>query len=123
MTLGTYEAKPVGSQAVETTTVTIANGASLSGAVDLGGRKLVAIIMPDAWTAASLTFQGSVDGTNFFNVYDGATERTLAVAANYYSALNIADWVGFRWVKIRSGTAGTAVNQAAERVLTLVVQP
>jgi hypothetical protein len=123
MTLGKYEAKPVGSQAVETTTVVIANGASLSGAVDLGGRKLVGIIMPDTWTAASLTFQGSVDGTNFFNVYDGATERALTVAANYYSAQNIADWVGFRWIKVRSGTAGSAVNQAAERTLTVVAQP
>jgi hypothetical protein len=123
MTLGKYEAKPVGSQAVETTTVVIANGASLSGTVDLGGRKLVALIMPDAWTAASLTFQGSVDGTNFFNVYDGATERALTVAANYYSALAIGDWVGFRWIKIRSGTAALAVNQAAARTLTLVVQP
>ena len=123
MTLGTYEAKPVGSQAVETTTVTIANGASLSGAVDLGGRKLVGIIMPDTWTAAGLTFQGSIDGTNFFNVYDGSSERTVNVAASYYSALALSDWVGFRWIKIRSGTAASAVNQAAERVLTLVVQP
>jgi hypothetical protein len=123
MTLGKYEAKPVGSQAVETTTVVIENGGSLSGAVDLGGRKLVALILPDAWTAASLTFQGSVDGTNFFNVYDGPTERQLTVAANYYSALNIADWVGFRWIKVRSGTAGSAVNQAAERTLTVVAQP
>ncbi len=123
MTLGTYEAKPVGSQAVETTTVTIANGASLSGAVDLGGRKLVGIIMPDTWTAAALTFQASPDGTNFFNVYDDPTERRLTVAASYYSALNISDWVGFRWLKIRSGTAASAVNQAAERTLTLVAQP
>jgi hypothetical protein len=123
MTLGTYEAKPVGSQMVETTTVTIANSASLSGAVDLKGRKLVAIIMPDAWTAASMTFQGSIDGTNFFNVYDGATERALTVAANYYSALAIGDWVGFRYIKIRSGTAGTPVNQGGARVITLVVQP
>lgn len=123
MTLGTYEAKPVGSQTVETTTVTIANGASLSSAVDLGGRKLVGIIMPSSWTAASLTFQGSVDGTNFFNVYDGATERSLTVAASYYSMLNIGDWVGFRYIKFRSGTAGTPVNQGADRVITLVVQP
>lgn len=123
MTLGKYEAKPVGSQAVETTTVVIANGASLSGAVDLGGRKLVAIIMPDTWTAAALTFQASPDGTNYFNVYDDPTERKLTVAASYYSALNIADWVGFRWLKFRSGTAGTPVNQAAARTLTLVVQP
>lgn len=123
MTLGTYEAKPVGSQAVETTTVTIENGGSLSGAVDLGGRKLVAIVMPDTWTAAALTFQASPDGTNFFNVYDGPTERNLTVAASYYSALNIADWVGIRWLKIRSGTAASAVNQAGDRTLTLVIQP
>jgi hypothetical protein len=123
MTLGTYEAKPVGSQMVETTTVTIANSASLSGAVDLKGRKLVAIIMPSAWTAASLTFQGSVNDTDYFNVYDGATERSIAVAASYYSALAIGDWVGFRYIKIRSGTAGTPVNQGGARVITLVVQP
>lgn len=123
MTLGTYEAKPVGSQMVETTTVTIASGASLSGAADLKGRKLVGIIMPSTWTTASLTFQGSIDGTNYFNVYDGATERALIVSTSYYSALNIGDWVGFRYLKVRSGTSGTPVNQGADRVLTLVVQP
>ena len=111
------------SEAVETKTAVIENGGSLSGIVDLGGRKLVAIVMPAAWDAAGLAFQASPDGTNFFNVYDGATERTLVVAASYYSALNIADWVGIRWIKIRSGTAGSAVNQAAERTLTLVIQP
>ena len=111
------------SEAVETRTAVIENGGSLSGAVDLGGRKLVAIVMPDTWTAASLTFQASPDGTNYFNVYDDPTERKLTVAASYYSALNIADWVGFRWLKFRSGTAGTPVNQAAERTLTLVIQP
>lgn len=114
---------PVVSQAVETLTCTIENGGSLSGAVDLGGRKLVAIVMPDTWTAAALTFQASPDGTNFFNVYDGATERSLTVAASYYSAFNIADWVGTRWLKIRSGTAASAVNQAGDRTLTLVIQP
>jgi hypothetical protein len=35
----------------------------------------------------------------------------------------IGDWVGVRFLKIRSGTAGTPVNQAAARTLTLVVQP
>ena len=114
---------PVVSQAVETLTCTIENGGSLSGAVDLGGRKLVAIVMPSGWDAAGMTFQASPDGVNFFNVYDGATERNLTVAASYYSALNIADWVGIRWVKIRSGTAASAVNQTAERTLTLVIQP
>lgn len=123
MTLGTYTVTPVGSQAIETTTVTIANGESLSGAIDLGGRKLAGIVMPASWTAAALTFQASPDGVNYFNVYDNATERSLTVAASYYSALTPSSWTSIRWVKLRSGTAGSAVNQGGARVLTLVVQP
>lgn len=114
---------PVVSQALETLTATIENSGSLSGAVDLGGRKLVAIDMPSSWTAASLTFQASVDGVTYDDLYDGATERALTVAASRYLAFNIADWVSVRFLKIRSGTAGTPVNQAAARTLTLVVQP
>ena len=114
---------PVVSQAVETLTCTIESGGSLSGAVDLGGRKLVAIDMPASWTAASLTFQASFDGATYDNMYDGATERTLIVAASYYSMLNIGDWLGARYIKLRSGTSGTPVNQAAARTITLVVQP
>ena len=123
MTLHTFEARPVGSQALETTTLTIANGASLSGAVDLKGRKLVAIDMPSAWTAASLTFQASPDGVTYDDMYDGATERAITVAASRYMMLNIGDWIGVRFLKIRSGTAGTPVNQGGARTITLVVQP
>jgi hypothetical protein len=114
---------PVVSQAVETLTCTIENGGSLSGAVDLGGRKLVAIDMPASWTAASLTFQASPDGATYDNMYDGATERSLTVAASYYSMLNIGDWIGVRYMKVRSGTSGTPVNQGGARTITLVVQP
>jgi len=114
---------PVVSEAIETTTATIANGASLSGVIDLGGRKLVAIVMSGSWTAASLTFQASPDGVTYYDVYDGATERAVVVAASYYSALAIGNWIGFRYLKIRSGTTGTPVNQGGARVLTLVMQP
>jgi len=114
---------PVVSQALETLTATIENGGSLSGAVDLGGRKLVAIDMPSSWTAASLTFQASVDGIIYDDLYDGATERTLVVAASRYLAQAIGDWVGVRFLRIRSGTAGTPVNQGGARTITLVVQP
>ena len=114
---------PVVSQALETKSVTISSGSSLSSAVDLGGRKLVAIVMPSAWTAASLTFQASVDGVTYYDVYDGSTERTVAVAASYYSMLAIGDYVGVRYLKVRSGTAASGVNQGADRTLTLVLQP
>lgn len=102
---------------------TIANGTSLSGVIDLGASKLVAIQMPAAWTAAALTFQASIDGTNYFDVYDNATERSYTTAASRMLVLQMADWVGVKYLKIRSGTTGTPVNQAADRELVLLVQP
>lgn len=114
---------PVVSEAIDVLTATIANGASLSGVVDLGGRKLVAIDMPAAWTAANLTFQASCDGVTYDDLYDGAAERTLTVAASRYQAQVISDWVGIRFLKLRSGTSGVPVNQGADRIISLVVQP
>ncbi len=106
-----------------TQTALIANGASLSSVVELGAGKLVAIQMPAAWTAAALTFQASIDGTNYFNVYDNGTERNYTVDASRMLVLQLSDWVGIKYLKIRSGTAGTPVNQGADRTLTLLVQP
>ena len=50
---------------LETISVTIANGTSLSAAVNLGSGKLRGIALPAAWTAAVLSFQVSLDGTTF----------------------------------------------------------
>lgn len=102
---------------------TIANGASLSGAVELEGMELVAIEMPAAWTAANLTFQGSHDGVTFNNVHDDAgTEVSVTAAAARFIRLNPELWGGFHAIKVRSGTAGAAVNQGAERVINLVLR-
>lgn len=99
----------------------IANGASLSGAIDtgnVGSSKLIGIEMPAAWTAAALTFQVSTDGTNYFNLHTDAAEATATAAAAIVIALR-ADLASvlsqFRYFKVRSGTAGVAVNQGAAR--------
>jgi hypothetical protein len=106
-----------------TETATIANGASLSGAVDLTAGVLVGIQMP-TWTAAVLTFQGSADDTTYTNVYtDGGSEFTVQTASDRFVQVDPVDFVGIRYLKVRSGTSGSAVNQGAERVLTLVVRP
>lgn len=110
--------------ALDSAAVTIANGTSLSAAVDLLGASLVAIVMPAAWTAAGMTFQASIDGVNFFNVYTSAgAEYSATVAASQYVTLPIVDLAGVRWLKVRSGTSGTPVNQGADRALKLVVRP
>lgn len=112
-----------GNAQVVTKTATIASGASLSGAVDLGTGRIVGLILPAAWTTASITFQASADGTNFFDLYDDATQRELAssiVVASRFLALPMADWLGIRAVKLRSGSSGAPVNQGAARAITLV---
>lgn len=114
---------PVRGGAKASQLATIANGASLSDAVDLTAGLLVAVQMPAAWTAAVLTFQASHDGVTFADVYDSAgAERSVAAAAGRHITLDSASF-GIRFVKIRSGTAAAAVAQGAERQLRLITVP
>lgn len=100
---------------IVTKTVTIANGQSLSAALDC--RDLA---------AAGLSFQMSLDGSTFVDLFDESVELVCsAAAANRSVALNSTypAFIGARYLKIRSGTAGTPVNQGGERTLTLVFAP
>lgn len=111
-------------------TVTIANGASLSGAGFVDG-KLCGLLTDTAWTAASMTFQGSVDGgVTFADIWDTATgtaaERTIAsgnipTAAQRFFPLNLNDNLTFTHIKVRSGPQSLPVNQGAARTITLVL--
>lgn len=110
-----------------TKVATIANGASLSDEIDLEGFSLAAIEMPTGWTAASLTFQGcSVSGGIFREIHeDGGTAVAATVAASRIVLLNTNatnNLRALRFIKIRSGTSGTPVNQGAERILTLILK-
>jgi hypothetical protein len=111
-------------QGYQSITATIANGAALSGAVDVGDRLIAGLIMPAAWTAAAITFAvcDTKEGT-FVPLYDdGGNEVTIAsanVAVSRAIALDIlsgsiAQW---RFLKIRSGTNGTPVNQGGDRTI------
>ena len=107
--------------------VTIANGQSLSAAVDLVGSVLVGIQMSALWTAAGLSFQASVDNSTFQDLFDSAgTEKTLTVVLAHALALkadDLATFVAWRYLKIRSGTTGAPVAQGADRILTLICRP
>ncbi|GIQ73197.1 hypothetical protein [Bradyrhizobium sp. RD5-C2] len=104
--------------------VTIALGASLSGALYVGEKIAVGILMPAAgWDAAALTFLASVDGQNFSSVYDSSgNELTVQVAASRYIYLDPTAFVGVNQIKVRSGTSAAPVNQTAARALTLVTR-
>jgi hypothetical protein len=113
----------VGAQVV-VTTVTISNGQSLSPAIDLGTARLARIGMPASWTTANLTFQSSTDNVTYRDLYDAyGNEYTVQAAAGRSILINLADFLSIRYLKIRSGTSGTSVNQSADRVLTLTLVP
>ncbi len=103
---------------------TIANGASLSGGVDLGGMAVARIVMPAQWTTAVLTVQASADGQTYSDLYDRyGTEYTIQAAAGRAIVIPVSELCAMRYIKLRSGTSGSAVNQAAERAITVIGRP
>ena len=103
-------------------TATIANGASLSDAILINEAAVVGIKMPAAWTAADLTLQAAGEDaeSTFNNVYDQEeTEVTIQADASRHIVLEPAKFIGIKWLKIRSGTAASAVNQGGARSIVV----
>jgi hypothetical protein len=101
-------------------TATIGIGAALSGAVDLGRTVLAGIVMPAAWTAAVMTFDVSADNATFVPLKYAGAEVSLTVAASEGHSVDTSVFLGWRYLKVRSGTFATTVNQAAARTITLI---
>ena len=104
--------------------VTILTDASLSDSFDLKGAILEGIVMPALWTAAGISFEGSMDDVTFYEIGDGTAEITLVAGAGWLISIprGILDGAG-RYIKIRSGTSAAPVVQLlADRVLTLLVR-
>lgn len=111
----------------ETRNVTIGSGASLSNEIVINDYFVVGIHMPADWTAANLTFMAASEpGGTFYNVYDSdGTELTVTAAEDRAIGLSGAESAvlsGFKVIKVRSGTAGAAVNQGADREIVLILK-
>ncbi len=108
----------------DSATATIADGQSLSGAIDCGGMVPVGVLAPAAnWTTAALSFQGSRDGSTYINVHDDGGEYTTGnIAAGGGCSLTKDVFRMWRYIKVRSGTSGAAVAQAGGDVVTLVME-
>ncbi len=102
----------------------IVQDASLSNEVDLGAYVLCGIMIPAAWTSASLTYLNRTHGTAAAPVQDSAgAEIEHTPAAGTYMAVDPADFAGVRFLTLRSGTAAAPVTQDDAVGLTLVVRP
>lgn len=113
-------------------TFTIANGAATSNQIFIADGELVGILMdPTGWTTAPLTFLVSVDGTNFYEMYDGSStlvEVPTPAAATYIAIgeaeahIGFAHFRGVQYLQLQSGTTASQVNQGAARTLVGVIR-
>ena len=112
--------------ATQTSNAVITVNTSLSNSVSAfvrASQRLVAIQMPSAWTPASITFQASWDGLTFYNLFklDG-TEYVVQANTDRWIVISPNDFPGVRYIKIRSGTLLTPVNQLGTRSLGIILQ-
>lgn len=105
---------------------TIKAGQSLSDVIQLDRASLIGFIAPGTWTAAQLTIEASVDGQVWPTaLYEPAGNlvgqyATFAAGAGY--ALDPVAFLGYRYFRVRSGTAGSPVAQAADTTITLMAR-
>lgn len=107
--------------------LTISSGGSLSGALALpNGECPFMLVMPSGWDAAGLTFQVTIDGTNYVNLYDVTGEFSIsssAVGSSRAIGFNGAEpFLGALGIKVRSGTSGSPVNQTADRKIHVITR-
>jgi hypothetical protein len=98
---------------------------SLSGVVDLTGvTAVVGVVMPNDWTAALVTVQGSPDGVFFHDLHDGVTGVELAFNARPDSLvmLNPNRMRSCIAIKLRSGTHDAPVPQEMLRQFGVIVE-
>ena len=109
-----------------TATATIANAASVSGTVDLTGTALLGFVMPAAWTTAALNIDVSPDNVAWSSPYDTTPAAVSSIATPVVSAAYAVDMTAmlpWRFIRFRSGTAASPVNQGAARAIVCVTRP
>lgn len=100
----------------QTQTVTVANGGTTTGNINLNGFGMVGVIFPSALTSTSMTFQGSQDGTTFTALYNtDGNALTATVAASRILLFTPGDFVGINYVRLVLGSA-----EGAERSLQVI---
>jgi hypothetical protein len=115
---------------LSTVTATIAAGESLSSAADCSAANRVCrVIMPSNWPGNDLTFQLSMDGATFHDLFfvDPKTLVSYEVTVPHPGAgimLTFPPGLGndVAWVKVRSGSSGIPKPVPADCEFQLVME-
>lgn len=92
--------------------VTIGSGQTTSSIINCGGATLCGILFPPAFTGTEITFEASVDGTNFYPVHNtyAGTPLQYIVDQGTYCAIAPEDFYGINFLKIVSGSSEAALR-------------
>ena len=104
----------------------ITPGNSLSNPVDLTYRRLNALWIPAGFTPANLTFQSSPDGLSYGELVDdtgAAITVATAGASTFVILTKPSQWLGVRYLIVRSGTSISPVPQVADISILLFALP
>jgi hypothetical protein len=98
---------------------TIANGQTVSNAVDLGENGICGLIIPASFTGTTIKFQTSDDlaGTYQSLTNTDGTDFTVQVAAGKNNIIRPINLAGWRFVKVVSGSA-----EAADRIVKIMAR-
>lgn len=114
--------------------VQVPNNQAVTGMIDLGSHGLLAIEMPESWAGTAITFQAKAERSvtsaesteDWDDVYDDTgTEVSITVAANRVVVIGTVTKAAIgalRFIRIRSGTAASPVNQSPAKDFRLIVK-
>jgi hypothetical protein len=98
-------------------------GDTYSEVVSLSGGFVVGLITPDEWDRAAVTVQVSVDGDNYYDLFDGiGAEFTFNVIPGIMINVDPNRLMMANYLNLRSGTRALAVPQTRERLFYIVVR-
>jgi len=111
--------------AAQNSDATIDSGANKSDSVYIGCGKHFVLYMSSGWDAADVAFEASPDGDNWYPLKDDTGSRiTATVSADDavsvdLGALALAPVNYVKLASVSTSDSSTAVNQTAERVITI----
>lgn len=101
-------------------TVTILDTESISEAIDLGSRNIIAIMVPTGFTGSEITFSVSTDGETYYDLYTSAgVETSITIGLDEYRRLDADIAIGFNHFKLRAGNAAVPTAQSQDVVIEL----
>ena len=100
--------------------VIIADSGSLSAAGYLKDRRLVGLLLATSTEGAVVTFQVSVDGITYYDLYGPSGEYSITFSDPSALIVPAVDFMAFPYVKVRTGTSAAPTTQTGAQTITLL---